>query len=443
MALPPRLICAVVVLVALWVPSHSKTSSDKVLVLPDDVYPGLSVKQLPYLGQSFSLTGEPRVARCFSMLSDGLLMVATNVSHLVGKPGKLVVTETDFPSWPRTHRDRELLVHVIPKQQLLKFPKSELRGAVLENECAGTTVLELDGATRDASRGVKYELVPDEDGSHEDFSVSRLYANSTRLALRTSRPLDRERRRRYELNLRASDDVDSALTRLLIDVLDVNDNDPVADREAYVFRVSRDSEPFTIVGNVSASDADGDSVSFRLAERHPFFTVVPKTGELMVTRGLEPKSYLMSLRVGDRGKPQRFGRAVAVKVEVFEPPTPRSLESSQTRVRRSTVTIRPTKTYRFEETKGRDVNKTVFTLDKKAVDETFELEKADRWVYVSPNGDVRVKEKWDYEQLDKEKSIDFWVLARSPGRAGKRSIFLYLSVLAVTTALVTVPGHYY
>ncbi|KAH7984223.1 hypothetical protein HPB52_018241 [Rhipicephalus sanguineus] len=430
MAHPPRLICAVVVLVALWVPSHSKTSSDKVLVLPDDVYPGLSVKQLPYLGQSFSLTGEPRVARCFSMLSDGLLMVATNVSHLVGKPGKLVVTETDFPSWPRTHRDRvqELLVHVIPKQQLLKFPKSELRGAVLENECAGTTVLELDGATRDASRDVKYELVPDEDGSHEDFSVSRLYANSTRLALRTSRPLDREHRRRYELNLRASDDVDSALTRLMVDVLDVNDNDPVADREAYVFRVSRDSEPYTIVGNVSASDADGDSVSFRLAQRHPFFTVVPKTGELMVTRGLEPKSYLMALRVGDRGKPQRFGRTVAVKVEVFEPepapPAQRSLETQQTRVRRSTVTIRPTKTYRFEETKGRDVNKTVFTLDKKAVDETFELEKPDRWVYVSPNGDVRVKEKWDYEQLDKEKSIDFWVLARSPGRAGQSSPYL-------------------
>ncbi|XP_037558353.1 neural-cadherin isoform X4 [Dermacentor silvarum] len=427
MALPPRLICAAVVLIALWVPSHSKTSSDKVLVLPDDVYPGLSVKQLPYLGQSFGLTGEPRVARCFSVLSDGLLMVATNVSHLVGKPGKLVLTETDFPSWPRTQQDRvqELLVHVIPKQQLLKFPKAELRGAVLENECAGTTVLELDGATRDASRDVQYELLPDEDGSHEDFNVSRLYANSTRLALRTSRPLDRERRRRYELKLRASDDVDSALTRLLVDVLDVNDNDPVADREAYVFRVARDAEPYSIVGNVSASDADGDSVSFRLAERHPFFTVVPKTGELMVTRGLAPQSYLMAVRVSDRGKPQRFGRTVAVKVEVFEPepapPTPRFLdhEQQQTRVRRSTVTIRPTKTYRFEETKGRDVNKTVFTLDKKAVDETFELEKPDRWVYVSPNGDVRVKEKWDYEQLDKEKSIDFWVLARSPGRAEK------------------------
>ncbi|KAK8785012.1 hypothetical protein V5799_008623 [Amblyomma americanum] len=424
MALPPRLICAAAVLVVLWVPGHSKTSSDAVLVLPDDVYPGLSVKQLPSVGQSFALTGEPRVTRCFSLLSDGLLMVASNVSHLVGKPGKLVLTETNFPSWPLEPQDRvqELLVHVIPKNKLLKFPETEFRGTVLENECAGTTVLELDGATKDASRSVKYELLPDEDGGHEEFTVSRLYDNSTRLAVRTRRPLDREHRRRYELKLRASDGVDSALTRLLVNVLDVNDNDPVADRDSYVFRVARDAEPYSIVGNVSASDADGDSVSFRLAQRHPFFTVVPKTGELMVTRGLEPKSYLMAVRVGDRGKPQRFGRAVAVTVEVSEPepvaPEPRCLEEPETRVRRSTVTIRPTKTYRFEETKGRDVNKTVFTLDKKAVDETFELEKPDRWVYVSPNGDVRVKERWDYEQLDKEKSIDFWVLARSPGRAG-------------------------
>lgn len=42
-----------------------------------------------------------------------------------------------------------------------------------------------------------------------------------------------------------------------------------------------------------------------------------------------------------------------------------------------------------------------------------------RWVTILANGEVKVKEKWDYEQLDKEKTIDFWVLVRIPGRAEK------------------------
>lgn len=35
------------------------------------------------------------------------------------------------------------------------------------------------------------------------------------------------------------------------------------------------------------------------------------------------------------------------------------------------------------------------------------------------NGEVKVKEKWDYEQLDKEKTIDFWVLVKQQNRADK------------------------
>lgn len=35
------------------------------------------------------------------------------------------------------------------------------------------------------------------------------------------------------------------------------------------------------------------------------------------------------------------------------------------------------------------------------------------------NGEVKVKEKWDYEQLDKEKTIDFWVLVRIPQRGDR------------------------
>ncbi|KAG0429703.1 hypothetical protein HPB47_023369, partial [Ixodes persulcatus] len=298
------------------------------------------------------------VARCFDVLSDGLLMVTSNVSHLVGRPGTLILRETDFPASPeRSDREQALAVHVVPQQSMLRFPKEEYGASIVENGLPGAQVAVLDGATTDSCRDdVRYEIVSgDDDGA---FHLSPLSRNSTR------------------------------------------------------------SEPYSIVGNVSATDSDGDAVAFRLSDRHPFFTMVPKTGELMLTRGLEPKTYKLAVRLRDRGTPPRRGPTVAVYVDAFEPDEAApacSQEDSVVRIRRSSIIVRPTKSYLYKETDGRDVNKTVFTLDKKAVDETFELEKPDRWVHVSANGDVKVKEKWDYEQLDKEKSIDFWVLARPAG----------------------------
>ncbi|KAM7283603.1 neural-cadherin [Ixodes scapularis] len=416
MAPPPRLICALLV-AASAVASASKSAST-VVVLPDNVYPGYGVKRLPYVGQTFGLDGDLRVARCFDVLSDGLLMVTSNVSHLVGRPGTLILRETDFPPSPeRSDREQALAVHVVPQQSMLRFPKEEYGASIVENGLPGAQVAVLDGATTDSCRDdVRYEIVSgDDDGA---FHLSPLSRNSTRLVLRARTPLDRETQNRYDLTIRAFNGLESARTRVVVEVLDVNDNDPVPERRSYTFRVPLSSEPYSIVGNVSATDSDGDAVAFRLSDRHPFFTMVPKTGELMLTRGLEPKTYKLAVRLRDRGTPPRRGPTVAVYVDAFEPDEAApasSQEDSVVRIRRSSIIVRPTKSYLYKETDGRDVNKTVFTLDKKAVDETFELEKPDRWVHVSANGDVKVKEKWDYEQLDKEKSIDFWVLARPAG----------------------------
>ena len=39
---------------------------------------------------------------------------------------------------------------------------------------------------------------------------------------------------------------------------------------------------------------------------------------------------------------------------------------------------------------------------------------------VEPNGAVRVKKKWDYEELGREKTIDFWVIITNTGTSGER-----------------------
>lgn len=56
----------------------------------------------------------------------------------------------------------------------------------------------------------------------------------------------------------------------------------------------------------------------------------------------------------------------------------------------------------------------MFQLDKKHSQEVFKIESPNRWVTVDTNGAVKVKEIWDYEQLGKEKTIDFWVFVTGP-----------------------------
>ncbi len=41
------------------------------------------------------------------------------------------------------------------------------------------------------------------------------------------------------------------------------------------------------------------------------------------------------------------------------------------------------------------------------------------WVTVEPNGAVRVKKKWDFEELGREKTIDFWVIITNSGSGGR------------------------
>lgn len=53
----------------------------------------------------------------------------------------------------------------------------------------------------------------------------------------------------------------------------------------------------------------------------------------------------------------------------------------------------------------------VFQLDRRTPNEKFRLETPNKWVTVDPNGAVKVNEPWDYEQLGKDKTIDFWVIS--------------------------------
>ena len=81
--------------------------------------------------------------------------------------------------------------------------------------------------------------------------------------------------------------------------------------------------------------------------------------------------------------------------------------------------VRSTKSYDFKETDGSASGFIMFNLDKIHPSEVFKIESPNRWVSVDTTGAVRVKDPWDYEQLGKEKTIDFWVIITSPNLNGE------------------------
>ena len=87
--------------------------------------------------------------------------------------------------------------------------------------------------------------------------------------------------------------------------------------------------------------------------------------------------------------------------------------------RRATRAVRPTKRTEFTEADGQVEGKIVFQLEKESQHETFKIRDENPWVTVEPNGAVRVKKRWDYEELGREKTIDFWVIITNSGAAGK------------------------
>ena len=74
-------------------------------------------------------------------------------------------------------------------------------------------------------------------------------------------------------------------------------------------------------------------------------------------------------------------------------------------------------------------------MEKESEHETFKIRDENPWVTVEPSGAVRVKKRWDYEELGREKTIDFWVIITNSGAAEWRGLqckdtFLFIIIIA-------------
>jgi len=428
----------------------------KVAVLPHDVYPGYEVTQFrgdAGRASNFRLL-ETGFSKYFTVLGNGLVMTTSDLTPLVDHPVNLIVLE-ELANGTQTH---DLHLYVINRRNMLTFSHDHLgEGEVPENAPAGTWI---DGFPVLRARGsfpVHYKILPDDNGERP-FALRENESNETgfNLTLKsqmqgvqvvTAKPLDREIRGIYTVVIHASDGNYISTSKIsgLVHVLDENDNSPIFERELYVFEIRptnldtlhKDNvalpgwKRFSTVGKVTAKDADGDKVAYKLVTPSSLLIVVPQTGELLLAGEPEVSPEQDSecelvVEAHDLRTPSRSTEKPAKVVVRFltsepdnEPP-----EVHRIQKRRVTRAVRPTKKVDFTEADGSTEGKIAFYLEKENEKETYKIRDENKWVTVGANGSVMVKQKWDYEELGPEKTIDFWVTITNTGTGTIKKHFI-------------------
>merc|ERR1719361_1834768 len=133
------------------------------------------------------------------------------------------------------------------------FDKHLYEAEVDENEDIQHTVLTVTANDKDESSRIRYEITRGNFGGA--FAVKNMTG-----AIYVAGPLDYENRKRYELRLVASDNLNENYTTIVIHVNDVNDNPPVFDRPTYETQITEEDDrmlPKRVL-QVTATDGDKD-----------------------------------------------------------------------------------------------------------------------------------------------------------------------------------------
>ncbi|XP_049729807.1 protocadherin alpha-13 isoform X11 [Elephas maximus indicus] len=205
------------------------------------------------------------------------------------------------------------------------FPGSLKTLSILESRPLDSR-FPLEGAT-DADIGsnalLTYRLTPS-----DYFSlnvISKNYPNKL-VVLVLKKSLDREEIREHSLLLTATDGGKPELTgsvKLLIEVLDVNDNAPEFDQSVYEVSLRENAINWTSVIKLNASDVDEGSnqeITYHFSRDNYFriteiFTIILNTGEIRLKGNLdyeEITSYEILVEAADKGSPQMRGHCTVL-----------------------------------------------------------------------------------------------------------------------------------
>ncbi|KAG6452524.1 hypothetical protein O3G_MSEX007691 [Manduca sexta] len=403
-------------------------------LLAHDVRPGHTVRHFIGNNSRYTLL-DPDFTSYFTLLDDGILMTTADLAPLLNKPINLAVLEQT----PYSSSAHSVHLYVMDRRRMLHFSTTNgLIGEIPENAPLGSVVdLPPVRATALIDVGpIAYKIIKGNEGSafglrakgDREFNPEvRSVITDGDVEVIATKTLDAEEKNTYDLIVQATDmhGASKASLPIRVNVANENDHEPYFEQDIYYFSVNGTPDEngpngtarwqrFSNIGKVIAHDADGDRLYYSLLTPSNIAVIVPQTGELILAD--EPDSHEAELRVvaHDTGSPPRKSQPSRVYLEfvVFDRKELPILHRDKRRVTRA---VRPTKRIEFTEADGEVEGRAVFTLEKETDRETFKIRDENPWVTVEPSGVVKVKKKWDYEELGPEKTIDFWVTITNAG----------------------------
>ncbi|KAM6122868.1 protocadherin beta-15-like [Phoenicopterus ruber ruber] len=189
------------------------------------------------------------------------------------------------------------------------FTQERYVGKILENAPEGSVVLSVVATDRDAGPNgdISYQFNQVVGQSHSTFAI-----DPTSGEIKLTKPLDFEAAENHELSVRATDGGGlSAICKVLVEVVDVNDNAPEVVVSSFSSPLPEDALPGTVValftvrdrdaganGKISCALEDQLSFSLRLAYKNYYELVTVSTLDRERTA-----RYILTVTAADAGSP--------------------------------------------------------------------------------------------------------------------------------------------
>ncbi|XP_035624723.1 protocadherin beta-15 [Oncorhynchus keta] len=268
------------------------------------------------------------------------LVLGTPLDREQQKTHEMVLTAVDGGSPERSGTARITITVLDANDNVPVFDRSVYRASLVENAPRGTLVLKLNATDLDegANGEVSYAF-----SGHAPLKVRELFSVDQYTGeIRVKGIVDYEKASVYELYVQAKDRGPSAVavhSKVLVDVLDVNDNAPEVILTSVSTPVQEDAPPGTVIAVISVMDRDSGengNVDCQIPSNVPFqlhssfknyYTLV--TSEFLDREAVS--EYNITLTARDLGSPSLSTRkTILVQVSDINDNPPRFAQPSYT-----------------------------------------------------------------------------------------------------------------
>ncbi|XP_073477035.1 protocadherin gamma-B7-like isoform X29 [Aquarana catesbeiana] len=205
------------------------------------------------------------------------------------------------------------------------FTQNVYKVSVNENASINSTVIIVEATDKD--EGVNAEITYSFSKSSENIHYTGMFSiSSTNGEIKTSKKFDFEEVIDYELSVQAKDGGGLvAHAKVLVEVVDDNDNDPEIIITSLSSSIPEDSEPGTVVAVISVHDQDSGEngeIDCQITENVQFELILSTNRfyKIVTSKSMDREkisSYNITIVATDRGSPPRSTRRI-IKLEISD-----------------------------------------------------------------------------------------------------------------------------